>query len=67
MTTKHIDNGIIICERLQPSIRYEYHGYRHGEMGGVTELAEEELWVKYPDVIRRYSVHSAFYGSGRSD
>ena len=35
---------------------YEYHGYTGSEKWAiVTELAEEELWVKYPDVIRRYT------------
>lgn len=35
---------------------YEYHGYTGTEKWAiVTELAEEELWVKYPDVIRRYT------------
>lgn len=38
------------------NLRYEYHGYTGTEKWAiVTELAEEELWVKYPDVIRRYT------------
>ena len=38
------------------NLRYEYHGYTGSEKWAiVTELAEEELWVKYPDVIRRYT------------
>ena len=38
------------------NLRYEYHGYTGTEKWAiVTELAEEELWVKYPDVIR--SIH----------
>lgn len=38
------------------NLRYEYHGYTSTEKWAiVTELAEEELWVKYPDVIRRYT------------
>lgn len=33
----------------------EYHGYTGTEKWAiVTELAEEELWEKYPDVIGRY-------------
>ena len=33
------------------NLRYEYHGYTGTEKWAiVTELAEEELWVKYPDV-----------------
>lgn len=31
------------------NLRYEYHGYTGSEKWAiVTELAEEELWVKYP-------------------
>ena len=38
------------------NLRYGYHGYTGTEKWAiVTELAEEELWVKYPDVIRRYT------------
>lgn len=38
------------------NLRYEYHGYTGTEKWAiVTELPEEELWVKYPDVIRRYT------------
>ena len=38
------------------NLRYEYHGYTGTEKWAiVTELAEEELWGKYPDVIRRYT------------
>ena len=38
------------------NLRYEDHGYTGTEKWAiVTELAEEELWVKYPDVIRRYT------------
>ena len=38
------------------NLRYEYHGYTGTEKWAiVTELEEEELWVKYPDVIRRYT------------
>ena len=38
------------------NLRYEYHGYTGTEKWAiVTELAEEELWVKYPDIIRRYT------------
>ena len=38
------------------NLRYEYRGYTGTEKWAiVTELAEEELWVKYPDVIRRYT------------
>lgn len=38
------------------NLRYEYHGYTGTEKWAiVTELTEEELWVKYPDVIRRYT------------
>ena len=38
------------------NLRYEYHGYTGSEKWAiVTELAEEELWVKYPDVICRYT------------
>ena len=38
------------------NLRYEYHGYTGTETWAiVTELAEEELCVKYPDVIRRYT------------
>lgn len=32
------------------NLRYEYHGYTGTEKWAiVTELAEEELWVKYPE------------------
>lgn len=38
------------------NLRYEYSGYTGTEKWAiVTELAEEELWVKYPDVIGRYT------------
>lgn len=38
------------------NLRYEYKGYTGTEKWAiVTELAEEELLVKYPDVIRRYT------------
>lgn len=38
------------------NLRYEYHGYTGSEKWAiVTELAEEELWGKYPDIIRRYT------------
>ena len=38
------------------NLRYEYHGYTGTEKWAiVTELAEEELWGKYPDIIRRYT------------
>ena len=38
------------------NLRYEYHGYTGTEKWAiVTELAEEELWIKYPDVICRYT------------
>ena len=36
------------------NLKYEYTGYTGKEKWAiVTEMAEEELWVKYPDVIRR--------------
>ena len=38
------------------NLRYEYKGYTGTEKWAiVTELAEEELLVKYPDVIRQYT------------
>lgn len=38
------------------NLRYEYKGYTGAEKWAiVTELAEEELLVKYPDVIRQYT------------
>ena len=38
------------------NLRYEYSGYTGTEKWAiVTELAEEELCVKYPDVIGRYT------------
>lgn len=38
------------------NLRYEYTNYTGKEKWAVvTELAEEELWVKYPDVIGRYT------------
>ena len=38
------------------NLRYEYYGYTGTEKWAiVTELAEEELWAKYPDVIGRYT------------
>lgn len=37
------------------NLRYEYRGYTGTEKWAVvTELTEEELWEKYPDIIRRY-------------
>ena len=38
------------------NLKYEYKGYTGSERWAIiTELAEEEIWIKYPDVIRRYS------------
>ena len=38
------------------NLHYEYTNYTGKEKWAVvTELAEEELWVKYPDVIGRYT------------
>jgi hypothetical protein len=38
------------------NLRYEYKGYTGTEKWAiVTELTEEELLVKYPDVIRQYT------------
>lgn len=37
------------------NLRYEYRGYTGTEKWSVvTELTEEELWEKYPDLIRHY-------------
>ena len=36
------------------NLKYEYDGYTGTEKWAVvTELTEEELWDKYPDVIRQ--------------
>ena len=33
------------------NLKYEYEGYTGSERWAIiTELAEEEIWVKYPDV-----------------
>ncbi len=38
------------------NLQYEYSGYTGTEKWAiVTELAEEELWVKYPNIVSRYS------------
>ena len=40
------------------NLKYEYEGYTGSERWAIiTELAEEEIWIKYPDVIRRYNPH----------
>ena len=50
------------------NLRYEYHGYTGTEKWAiVTELAEEELWVKYPDVIRRLTSHTETMISTKSE
>ena len=37
------------------NLKYEYDGYTGTEKWAViTELTEEELWDKYPDIISRY-------------
>ena len=47
------------------NLRYEYHGYTGTEKWAiVTELAEEELWVKYPDVIRQFCYNRPFLRAG---
>lgn len=38
------------------NLKYEYDGYTGTEKWAViTELTEEELWDKYPDIISRYT------------
>ena len=38
------------------NLKYEYNGYTGTEKWAVvTELTEEELWDKYPDIISRYT------------
>ena len=38
------------------NLKYEYDGYNGTEKWAVvTELTEEELWDKYPDIISRYT------------
>lgn len=40
------------------NLKYEYEGYTGSERWAIiTELAEEEIWIKYPNVIRRYNPH----------
>ena len=37
------------------NLKYEYDGYTGTEKWAIiTELTEEELWDKYPDIIGRY-------------
>ena len=48
------------------NLRYEYHGYTGTEKWAiVTELAEEELWVKYPDGIWIMTWYSAIRQADR--
>ena len=58
------------------NLKYEYDGYTGTEKWAViTELTEEELWDKYPDIISRYTpfvknrsiLCPAVYGTGKSD
>ena len=45
------------------NLKYEYDGYTGTEKWAVvTELTEEELWDKYPDVIGRFR-----FGCGRPE
>ncbi len=48
------------------NLRYEYSGFTGTEKWAiVTELSEEALWDKYPDVISRYiAVYPSVNGSG---
>ena len=40
------------------NLKYEYEGYTGSEKWAIiTELTEEEIWIKYPDVIRKYNPH----------
>ena len=40
------------CKRI--NLKYEYDGYTGTEKWAIiTELTEEELWDKYPDIIGR--------------
>lgn len=51
------------------NLKYEYDGYTGTEKWAIiTELTEEELWDKYPDIIGRYIPFcSAFCRTGKSD